>query len=67
MPPSDKPYKKFLVKRSIPGAGKMTASELVKAGCGSCKANEELGSKCVWITTYVVPEGNVLRVRRRVR
>lgn len=35
----------------------MTPSELVKAGCGSFKANEELGNKCVWIVSYVVPEG----------
>lgn len=56
-PASETPYKKFIVKRSIPGAGTMTASELVAAGCGSCKANEDLGSKCCWITSYVVPEG----------
>jgi len=57
MPPSETPYKKFIVKRSIPGAGSMTPSQLVKAGCGSCKINEDLGNKCVWINSFVVPEG----------
>mmetsp|Transcript_73052 Transcript_73052/g.205210 ORF Transcript_73052/g.205210 Transcript_73052/m.205210 type:complete len:107 (+) Transcript_73052:19-339(+) len=55
--PAEKPFKKFMVKRIIPGAGKMSASELVKAGCGSCKLNIELGSKCIWISSYVIPEG----------
>ena len=54
---SEAPYKKFMIQRTIPGAGKMTASELVKAGCGSSKINEDQGCKCIWINSFVVAEG----------
>lgn len=54
---SDGPYKKFIIKRSIPGAGKMTAAELNAAGCGSNKINEDQGCKCVWINSFVVQDG----------
>ena len=51
------PMKKFLVKRTIPGAGSMTPAQLNEAGCGSRKLNDELGCKCVWINSFVVPNG----------
>jgi hypothetical protein len=51
------PLKKFIIRRNIPGAGNMTPSELVKAGCGSMEANEKSGNKCVWIHSYIVGDG----------
>ena len=55
--PSFAPWKKWLIKRTIPGAGKMTAAELNKAGCGSRQINHDQGSKCVWINSFVVENG----------
>lgn len=46
-----------MIKRNIPGAGKMSSKELVKAGCGSSKINDDQGSKCVWINSFVVADG----------
>ncbi len=51
------PMKKFVVKRTIPGAGTMTAAQLNGAGCGSRKLNDEQGCKCVWINSYIVADG----------
>ena len=52
-----KPFKKFIVRRTIPGAGSMTAPQLNAAGCGSRQINKDQGEKCVWITSYVVDDG----------
>jgi hypothetical protein len=46
-----------MIKRTIPGAGKMTAAQLNQAGCGSVKLNKDQGGKCVWINSFVIGEG----------
>lgn len=55
--PSFKPMKKFIIKRNIPDADKMTAEQLNSAGCGSKKINHDQGNKCVWINSYIAPTG----------
>lgn len=55
--PAFKPWKKWIIKRTIPGAGEMTAAELNKAGCGSRQINEDQGCRCVWINSFVVADG----------
>lgn len=44
---------KFLIKREIPGAGKMTASELQAASQRSCGVLRELGPQVQWVQSYV--------------
>jgi len=55
--PSFKPWKKWIIKRTIPGAEKMTAAELNAAGCGSRRINHDQGNRCVWINSFVVADG----------
>lgn len=46
-----------MIKRSIPGAGKMTAAQLNQAGCASVQLNKDQGSKCIWINSFVIGQG----------
>ncbi len=45
--------KTYLIKRDIPGAGKLTEAELKAISQTSCGVLDEMGSKIQWIHSYV--------------
>ena len=47
---------KFLIERSIPGAGKMSAAELRAASQKSCGVLRELGPSVQWLQSYVTDD-----------
>ena len=44
---------KFVIERDIPGAGNMTAGDLMAASQKSCSVLDGLGSEIQWIHSYV--------------
>jgi len=44
---------KFVIERDIPGAGNLTADELMAASQKSCSVLDKLGSDIQWIHSYV--------------
>lgn len=44
---------KFVIEREIPGAGKMSAEDLMAASQKSCSVLNTLGSDIQWIHSYV--------------
>ena len=44
---------KFVIEREIPGAGSMSADDLVAASQKSCSVLSKLGSDIQWIHSYV--------------
>jgi len=44
---------KFVIERDIPGAGNMTADDLMAASQKSCSVLDKLGSEIQWIHSYV--------------
>jgi len=47
---------KFLIERSIPGAGTMSAAELRAASQKSCGVLRELGPSVQWLQSYVTDD-----------
>lgn len=45
--------KTYLIKRDIPGAGKLTAEQLKKIAQKSCGVVDKLGPKIEWIHSYI--------------
>ena len=44
---------KYVIEREIPGAGKMTPSDLKAAAQKSCAALDKLGVQIQWVQSYV--------------
>ncbi|MEQ1764003.1 MAG: DUF4242 domain-containing protein [Pyrinomonadaceae bacterium] len=44
---------KYVIERDIPGAGDMTADDLMAASQKSCSVLDGLGSEIQWIHSYV--------------
>jgi hypothetical protein len=44
---------KFIIERDIPGAGNMTAEDLMAASQKSCSVLNQLGAEIQWIHSYV--------------
>ena len=44
---------KFVIERDIPGAGNMSAEDLMAASQKSCSVLDKLGSDIQWIHSYV--------------
>ena len=44
---------KYLIKREIPGAGKMSAADLQNASQKSCSVLQNLGPQIQWVHSYV--------------
>jgi hypothetical protein len=44
---------KYVIERVVPGAGKMTASELKAMSQRSCDVLNELGPRIQWVESYV--------------
>lgn len=44
---------KYLIRREIPGAGKMSLEELQGASRQSCAVLQELGPQIQWVQSYV--------------
>jgi hypothetical protein len=47
---------KFLIEREIPGAGKLSATELQQISQKSCNVLRELGPAVQWVQSYVTPD-----------
>ena len=47
---------KFVIEREIPGAGKLSLSELQAISQKSCNVISELGPAIQWIQSYVVDD-----------
>lgn len=47
---------KFVIERDIPGAGRMTESELREASLRSLEALGELGPKIQWLHSFVTDD-----------
>ncbi|HEY5747904.1 MAG TPA: DUF4242 domain-containing protein [Chryseolinea sp.] len=45
--------KKFIIERELPGAGKLTASELQAIATKSCEVVDNLEAQYHWIQTFV--------------
>lgn len=54
---------KYLIKRDIPGAGKLTPAELKAISQTSCGVLEKLGPQIQWIQSYVIDD-NIFCVYR---
>jgi hypothetical protein len=46
--------KKYVIERSIPGAGNLTSQELQAISGKSCAVLRELGPEVQWVHSYVV-------------
>jgi hypothetical protein len=44
---------KYVIERDIPGAGKLTPSELRDVSKKSCGVLQKLGPEITWVTSYV--------------
>jgi cell division inhibitor SulA len=47
---------KFLIERELPGAGRLTAEELVAVAQKSCGVLRDLGPQIQWVQSYVTAE-----------
>ena len=47
---------KYIIEREIPGAGKLTASELQEISAKSCGVLRELGPTIQWVESYVTED-----------
>ena len=47
---------KFVIERSIPNVGKLTARELHDVSAKSCSVLRELGPQIQWVQSYVTDE-----------
>ncbi len=47
---------KYVIEREIPGAGKMSADDLMGASQKSCSVLNKLGSDIQWIHSYVTDD-----------
>jgi cell division inhibitor SulA len=47
---------KFIIEREIPGAGKLTSSDLQSISQKSCNVLKELGPTIQWVESYVVDD-----------
>lgn len=47
---------KFVIEREIPGAGKLSASELTAIAKTSCGILQNLGPQIQWVHSYVTEE-----------
>ena len=47
---------KYLIERDIPGAGKLSASELKAISQKSCAALNHLGPRIQWVQSYVTED-----------
>lgn len=47
---------KYVIERDIPGAGSMTANDLMAASQKSCSVLDGLGSDIQWIHSYVTDD-----------
>lgn len=47
---------KYIIEREIPGAGKLTASELQGISAKSCEVLRELGPTIQWVESYVTED-----------
>jgi hypothetical protein len=47
---------KFVIEREIPGAGKLSSSELQGISQKSCGVLRELGSRVQWVHSYVTDD-----------
>jgi hypothetical protein len=47
---------KFIIEREIPGAGKLTSSDLQSISQKSCNVLKELGPAIQWVESYVVDD-----------
>ena len=48
--------RKFVIERNIPGAGKMSPSELRAIAQKSCDVLQELGPQIQWVHSYVTDD-----------
>jgi hypothetical protein len=47
---------KYVIERNIPGAGDMSAAELMTASAKSCSVLDGLGNDIQWIHSYVTDD-----------
>jgi hypothetical protein len=47
---------RYVIEREIPGAGKMSQSELVAISQKSCGVLDELGPRIQWVESYVTED-----------
>lgn len=47
---------KFIIERAIPGAGRLTPSELQTISQKSCSILKEMGPEIQWVQSYVTDE-----------
>ena len=47
---------KYVIEREIPGAGKLSASELQAISQKSCSVLRNLGPQIQWVQSYVTPD-----------
>jgi hypothetical protein len=47
---------KFVIERSIPGAGKLTREELAAVSRTSCAAIKSIGPQIQWVESYVTDD-----------
>jgi Protein of unknown function (DUF4242) len=47
---------KYVIEREIPGAGKLSASDLKGISQKSCSVLKELGSQVQWVESYVTDD-----------
>ena len=47
---------KFIIEREIPGAGKLSSSDLQSISQKSCNVLNELGPAIQWVESYVVDD-----------
>ncbi len=47
---------RFVIEREIPGAGKLTAADLVAISQKSCGVLNEMGPRIQWVQSYVVDD-----------
>ncbi len=47
---------KFVIERSIPGAGKLSPQELKAISKKSCSVLNEMGTKIQWVQSYVTTD-----------
>ena len=46
---------KYIIERTMPGAGDLTAQQLQAASQASCSVLRELGPQIQWLETFVTP------------
>jgi len=58
---------KFVIEREIPGAGKMTASQLHAIAQTSCSVLNAMGPSIQWVQSYVTTDKFIASTMRRMR